>query len=96
VPPGPETRSRVEHRRHEPTVRGAAGPDVPEQEDTFGLPTAPAMVIGSVIGTGVLAVRSAPAAHGPISRLPVGVQMYIWLGAGRHEYGRTPASRVGH
>lgn len=34
------------------------GPDGPEESGTFGLPTATAPVIGSVIGTGVFAVPS--------------------------------------
>jgi APA family basic amino acid/polyamine antiporter len=37
------------------------------KDGMFGLPTATALVIGSVIGTGVFAVPSALAAYGPIS-----------------------------
>jgi basic amino acid/polyamine antiporter, APA family len=43
------------------------GPPAPRKSGTFGLPTATALVIGSVIGTGVFAVPSALAAYGPIS-----------------------------
>lgn len=42
-------------------------PPGPAKDGTFGLPTATALVIGSVIGTGVFAVPSALAAYGPIS-----------------------------
>ncbi|MHA6781957.1 APC family permease [Pseudonocardia saturnea] len=39
----------------------------PEKDRTFGLPTATALVIGSVIGTGVFALPTALAPYGPIS-----------------------------
>ncbi len=42
-------------------------PAEPSARSTFGLPTATALVIGSVIGTGVFALPSALAAYGPIS-----------------------------
>jgi APA family basic amino acid/polyamine antiporter len=42
-------------------------PETPHKSSTFGLPTATALVIGSVIGTGVFAVPAALAAYGPIS-----------------------------
>lgn len=43
----------------------ASSPD--SGEHRFGLPTATALVVGSVIGTGVFALPSALAAYGPIS-----------------------------
>jgi APA family basic amino acid/polyamine antiporter len=45
----------------------AEAEEAPSAKGTFGLPTATALVIGSVIGTGVFAVPSALAAFGPIS-----------------------------
>jgi len=56
---------------HHTAVRGAddlsgAAPPAPG-EHRFGLPTATALVVGSVIGTGVFALPSALAAYGPIS-----------------------------
>jgi amino acid transporter len=42
-------------------------PETPDKRGTFGLPTATALVIGSVIGTGVFAVPAALAVYGPIS-----------------------------
>ncbi len=44
-----------------------AGPATPGRPGTFGLPTATALVVGSVIGTGVFALPSALAPYGPIS-----------------------------
>lgn len=44
-----------------------SGRDPDEPTGTFGLPTATALVIGSVIGTGVFALPSALAPYGPIS-----------------------------
>jgi basic amino acid/polyamine antiporter, APA family len=55
APPPPSTGSATEAASH------AA------EEHRFGLPTATALVIGSVIGTGVFALPSALAAYGPIS-----------------------------
>ncbi len=45
---------------------------------TFGLPTATALVVGSVIGTGVFGLPSALAAYGPISLVAFGL---VTLGA---------------
>ena len=39
----------------------------------FGLPTASALVVGSVIGTGVFALPSALAGYGPISLVAFGL-----------------------
>jgi APA family basic amino acid/polyamine antiporter len=53
-----------------PVNGGPPGDDTvgaPVKDETFGLPTATALVIGSVIGTGVFAVPSALAVYGPIS-----------------------------
>ncbi len=50
-----------------PSEAPQASPAIPEKQGTFGLPTATALVIGSVIGTGVFAVPSALAVYGPIS-----------------------------
>lgn len=46
---------------------GADGVDTSSKSRTFGLPTATALVIGSVIGTGVFALPTALAPYGPIS-----------------------------
>lgn len=43
------------------------------QEQRFGLPTASALVVGSVIGTGVFALPSALAVYGPISLVAFGL-----------------------
>ena len=53
----------------------ADGCPLPEQhaERRFGLPTASALVVGSVIGTGVFALPSALAAFGPISLVAFGL-----------------------
>ena len=48
------------------SVSGAA-PLVRDTSGTFGLPTATALVVGSVIGTGVFALPAALAPYGPIS-----------------------------
>ncbi len=45
----------------------AVPPARSEKAGTFGLPTATALVVGSVIGTGVFALPSALAPYGPIS-----------------------------
>ena len=50
-----------------PTPAETQIPDTPRKNGTFGLPTATALVIGSVIGTGVFAVPAALAVYGPIS-----------------------------
>ena len=50
-----------------PAPRAAPAPATPPARSTFGLPTATALVIGSVIGTGVFALPAALAAYGPIS-----------------------------
>lgn len=44
-----------------------------ESGGTFGLPTATALVVGSVIGTGVFGLPSALAAYGPISLVAFGL-----------------------
>jgi APA family basic amino acid/polyamine antiporter len=44
-----------------------------EGSDTFGLPTATALIVGSVIGTGVFGLPSALAAYGPISLVAFGM-----------------------
>lgn len=51
------------------TLEAAAGssPEPPPAEHRFGLPTATALVVGSVIGTGVFALPAALAVYGPIS-----------------------------
>ncbi len=49
------------------TPAGSTGPAHPAPGRQFGLPTATALVIGSVIGTGVFALPSALAPYGPIS-----------------------------
>ncbi len=51
------------------TTAPAAGP--PGRQ--FGLPTASALVVGSVIGTGVFALPSALAGYGPISLVAFGL-----------------------
>ena len=51
--------------------RSAARPDVGPQG--FGLPTATALVVGSVIGTGVFALPSALGAFGPVSLVAFGL-----------------------
>jgi basic amino acid/polyamine antiporter, APA family len=50
---------------------GATGADPPARQ--FGLPTASALVVGSVIGTGVFALPSALAGYGPISLVAFGL-----------------------
>jgi APA family basic amino acid/polyamine antiporter len=57
-----------------------AAPPVPPREGTgtFGLPTATALVVGSVIGTGVFGLPAALAAYGPISLVAFGL---VTLGA---------------
>lgn len=49
------------------------GPPPPGRTRQFGLPTASALVVGSVIGTGVFALPSALAAYGPISLVAFGL-----------------------
>jgi APA family basic amino acid/polyamine antiporter len=72
-----------------------AGTDRPAVEGRFGLPTASALVVGSVIGTGVFALPSALAVYGPISLVAFGL---VTLGAlalaltFRALTGRLPAS----
>lgn len=52
----------------------AVPPDVtPDAPGTFGLPTATALVVGSVIGTGVFGLPSALAVYGPISLVAFGL-----------------------
>ncbi|HYN93638.1 MAG TPA: amino acid permease [Pilimelia sp.] len=51
---------------------GGPPPERPANQ-RFGLPTASALVVGSVIGTGVLALPSALAAIGPISLVAFGL-----------------------
>jgi basic amino acid/polyamine antiporter, APA family len=48
-------------------------PDKPVRDRRFGLPTASALVVGSVIGTGVFALPSALAGYGPISLVAFGL-----------------------
>ena len=48
-------------------------PDAPDRSNTFGLPTASALVVGSVIGTGVFALPSALAPYGPVSLVAFGL-----------------------
>ena len=50
-----------------PPARSAGTPDDKRRTGTFGLPTASALVVGSVIGTGVFALPSALAPYGPVS-----------------------------
>ncbi|MEY9875620.1 amino acid transporter [Streptacidiphilus sp. MAP12-33] len=55
-----------------PTDRPASpaeneGPETSGRRTTFGLPAATALVVGSVIGTGVFALPSALAPYGPIA-----------------------------
>ena len=50
-----------------PPPRATPAPAALPARSTFGLPTATALVIGSVIGTGVFALPAALAAYGPIS-----------------------------
>src|SRR3954466_14711393 len=50
-----------------------ARPDKPDPGRQFGLPTASALVVGSVIGTGVFALPSALAGYGPISLVAFGL-----------------------
>ena len=45
----------------------------PDPGRRFGLPTASALVVGSVIGTGVFALPSALAGYGPISLVAFGL-----------------------
>lgn len=52
------------------TRRHDASPDS-DRAKPFGLPTATALVVGSVIGTGVFAVPSALAPYGPISLVAI-------------------------
>src|SRR4029079_6968668 len=52
-----------------PHRREKSGTDAPAHKGKFGLPTASALVVGSVIGTGVFALPSALAPYGPISLL---------------------------
>lgn len=52
---------------------GEAAATDPRPVGTFGLPTATALVIGSVIGTGVFALPSALAPFGPISLVAFGL-----------------------
>jgi basic amino acid/polyamine antiporter, APA family len=47
--------------------------DLPAAARGFGLPTASALVVGSVIGTGVFALPSALAGYGPISLVAFGL-----------------------
>lgn len=54
-----------------PTHGGELSPE--EAKGTFGLPTATALIIGSVIGTGVFGLPSALAAFGPISLVAFGM-----------------------
>ncbi|TDT97401.1 amino acid/polyamine/organocation transporter (APC superfamily) [Streptomyces sp. 846.5] len=58
--------------------RGAATDTGADRRSTFGLPAATALVIGSVIGTGVFALPSALAPFGPIALVAFGV---VTLGA---------------
>jgi APA family basic amino acid/polyamine antiporter len=58
--------------------RSTASAPPGDEADTFGLPTATALVIGSVIGTGVFGLPSALAAFGPISLVAFGL---VTLGA---------------
>ena len=50
-----------------PHTNDGRAPGHPEEPRRFGLPTATALVVGSVIGTGVFALPSALAGFGPIS-----------------------------
>jgi APA family basic amino acid/polyamine antiporter len=59
-----------------PPAAATAGDD--DSDDRFGLPTATALVVGSVIGTGVFGLPSALAAFGPISLVAFGL---VTLGA---------------
>jgi hypothetical protein len=48
--------------------KGEGTPKGKEFANRFGLPTATALVVGSIIGTGVFALPSALAPYGPSSR----------------------------
>ncbi|MEU6237418.1 amino acid permease [Kitasatospora sp. NPDC047058] len=50
-----------------PADQGRPPADRPPQERSFGLPAATALVVGSIIGTGVFALPSALAPYGPIA-----------------------------
>ena len=72
-----------------------ANPVTAPSERRFGLPTASALVVGSVIGTGVFALPSALAGYGPISLVAF---VLVTIGSialaltFRSLSGRTPAS----
>ena len=55
------------------TTASIAPPAAGHEPRTFGLPTASALVVGSVIGTGVFALPSALAVYGPISLVAFGL-----------------------
>lgn len=56
-----------------PTARSSSSSGTTSQGPGFGLTTATALVVGSVIGTGVFALPSALAAYGPISLVSFGL-----------------------
>ena len=63
-------------RRLEPTSsppRGDGKADGKEFTNRFGLPTATALVIGSIIGTGIFALPSSFAPYGPVSLVALGL-----------------------
>jgi APA family basic amino acid/polyamine antiporter len=68
--PGRAARSPVAQAAHPDNFAATAAPPPARQ---FGLPTASALVVGSVIGTGVFALPSALAGYGPISLVAFGL-----------------------
>src|SRR5262249_25595201 len=71
-PAGSCEMSTTSLRRPSAAARSADPTDTPTPR-SFGLPAASALVVGSVIGTGVFALPSALAAYGPISLVAFGL-----------------------
>ena len=93
MPSGAIRTDKTHDALHARSIRPAREREVSERR--FGLPTASALVVGSLIGTGVFALPSALAGYGPISLVALvlvtigSIALALTFGA---LSGRTPAS----